>query len=140
MQIEIIEPDPAADTSLFDKISEGVFIEENKSVQFLNIIFLERDALRSLKNEYFGQDVYTDVIAFNLNEADEALEGEVYLSYEQIRKNATQYNTEIQDELHRVLIHGCLHLCGYDDGTTVQKQRMTELENIHLSKIKSGQS
>ncbi|MCF7807432.1 MAG: rRNA maturation RNase YbeY [Candidatus Marinimicrobia bacterium] len=133
MQIEIIEPDPEADISLFNTISERVFLEEKKPVHFLNIIFMGRDALRSMKQEYFGQDVYTDVIAFNLNEENEAVEGEVYLSFEQIKLNAAQYSTDSQDELHRVLIHGCLHLCGYEDDTSTLKHRMTGRENFHLS-------
>lgn len=140
MKIEIIEPDPTADTSLFNQISEQVFLEEKRPVHFLNIVFMRRDDLRSMKNEYFGQDVYTDVITFNLNEDEEAIEGEVYLSFEQIKENAAQFNTVPQDELHRVLIHGCLHLCGYEDDTTILKHKMTELENFHLAKLNKENS
>lgn len=137
MQIEILEPDPAADTSRFNQICEHVFQDEGKEVENINIIFMSRTDLRTLKNEYFGVDVYTDVITFNLNEEDEPLEGEIYLSFEQISENAKQFKTTKQDELHRVLIHGCLHLCGYEDETPAERAEMTALEDKHLIGIKS---
>ena len=88
-----------------------------------------------MKKEYFEQDVYTDVIAFNLNDPDENMEGEIYLSYEQIVDNANSYNTKSEDELIRVLIHGCLHLSGYEDDTPAAKDQMTDLENKYMGKL-----
>jgi len=138
MQIEIIEPDPGADVSLFKDISEQVFKEEKREVDAINVIFMSRSDLRTLKNEYFGIDAYTDVITFNLNEMDEPIEGEIYLSFEQIQDNARQFKTDVQEELHRVLIHGCLHLCGHEDETPEETTQMTALENLHLNKISMG--
>ena len=136
MQIEIIDPDPAADVHLFNRISEQVFKEAQQDVEYINIIFVSRSDLRTLKNEYFGLDLYTDVITFNLNEEGDAIEGEIYLSFEQITENSKQFKTDLQDELHRVLIHGCLHLCGYEDESPIEKNEMTTLEDFHLDKIK----
>ena len=138
MQIEIIDPDPAADISLFQKIGAQVFQEEERPVDQINVIFLSRTDLRTLKHEYFGLDVYTDVITFNLNDEQEAIEGEIYLSFEQIRENAKIFKTEVREELHRVLIHGCLHLCGHEDETPEEKVRMTALEDLHLERLKTG--
>ena len=136
MQIEIIDPDPAADVHLFNRISEQVFKEAQQDVEYINIIFVSRSDLRTLKNEYFGLDLYTDVITFNLNEEGDAIEGEIYLSFEQITENSKQFKTDLQDELHRVLIHGCLHLCGYEDESPIEKNEMTALEDFHLDRIK----
>ncbi len=136
MQIEIIDPDPQADISLFEQIVIDVFTREHKAAEYVNVVFMEHDALRALKNEYFSKDVYTDVITFNLNESDDPLEGEIYLSFKQIELNAIKYKTAAQTELHRVLIHGCLHLCGYEDETVELKTQMTTLEDHYLQLIK----
>jgi rRNA maturation RNase YbeY len=98
---------------------------------------MEQDELRALKNEYFGLDVYTDVIAFNLNDASEGIEGEIYISITQINQNAKLYKTDTQTELYRVLIHGCLHLCGYEDNTDELKRIMTSKEDLYLSNLKA---
>ncbi|MEA3287131.1 MAG: rRNA maturation RNase YbeY [Candidatus Marinimicrobia bacterium] len=137
MQIEVIDPDPQTDTSLFKRGVELVFKGEHKTAEYVNIVFLKQDELRHFKKEYFDRDVYTDVIAFNLNDPDETIEGEIYLSMQQITLNAIKYKTDPREELYRVLIHGCLHLCGHEDETQGEKDQMTLLEDNYLSKIKN---
>lgn len=97
----------------------------------INIISFEDDALREMKNEYFGQDVYTDIISFNIDQ--EPLEGELYISPERIRQNAETFGQPIDREFARILIHGACHLCGYDDITEDEKKEMTDLENRFLT-------
>lgn len=138
MQVEIIDPNSQVNTSLFKGIIGHVFSGEQKLVEYINVIFMGRDELRTLKNEYFNLDVYTDVISFNLNNEEDSIEGEIYLSFDQIQQNAIQYKTQAQHELHRVLIHGCLHLCGYEDDSEDQKTQMTALEDHYLSKIEDS--
>ena len=138
MQIEIIDPDPQADISLFKDCIQQVLAGEQKTAEYVNVVFMGRDELRRLKKKYFNLDVYTDVITFNLNDPDEAIEGEIYLSYNQITQNAAQYKTAAGNELHRVLIHGCLHLCAYEDDTAERKAQMTSLEDHYLAKISWG--
>lgn len=135
MNIDIIDPDPEADISRFDQTVKTVFDGEQMQVSFINVIFLPKDDLRKMKHQYFGQDVYTDVICFNLNEPQTPIEGEVYLSIQQINENSREFNTDPVDELHRVLIHGCLHLCGYEDDNPELKQNMTRLEDRYLGMI-----
>ena len=132
MQVEVFDPDPGIDTAAFEPILKSVISGEDQSASFINVIFLSRDDLRSMKQEYFNQDVYTDVIAFNLNDPEASLEGEVYLSFEQIKLNAAEFKTDVNIELLRVLIHGCLHLCGYEDDTIDRKETMTHLEDKYL--------
>ncbi len=140
MKIEIINPDSQVDAVLFKQTVIQVIEGENKTADYVNVVFMGNDELRTLKHEYFGLDVYTDVIAFNLNEPDEPLEGEIYLSLEQINLNAAHYKTTPGVELIRVLIHGCLHLCGYEDGTSQMKNQMTALEDKYLSQLAMGDS
>ena len=137
MKIEIIDPDPLANTTLFRQVIEQVTTSEDKRSEYINVVFMKRDELRLLKKQYFEKDVYTDVVTFNLNDPIEPLEGEIYLSFDQIKQNAKQYKTEIQDELYRVLIHGCLHLCGYEDDTVDHKATMTSLEDRYLAQIEN---
>lgn len=135
MQVEIIDPIAGLDETLFKTCVGSVLSGEDKTAEYVNIIFKSRDDLRLMKKEYFGRSVYTDVIAFNLNDPGEDLEGEIYLSHEQIRDNAVKFSTDPDEELLRVLIHGCLHLCGYEDETPALKDEMTRLENMYLQKL-----
>lgn len=88
--------------------------------------------MRRLKKRYFNLDVYTDVMTFNLNEDEQDIEGEIYLSHEQIVENAGLFNSGIREELHRVLIHGCLHLLGYEDSSDAERLEMGKLEDKYL--------
>lgn len=98
----------------------------------INVIALEDEALRKMKNDYFGQDVYTDVISFNIDQ--DPLEGELYISPERIRQNAEAFGQPVEREFARILIHGACHLCGYDDISEEEKKEMTELEDRFLTK------
>ena len=77
-------------------------------------------------------DAFTDVIAFNLEE--DPFEGEIYISYQRVKDNASDYNQTFDNEMKRVLIHGLLHLCGLRDSTDNEKKRMTSMENIFIKK------
>jgi rRNA maturation RNase YbeY len=136
MKIDIIDPPAGVDASQFEACVREVFSGEDKTSEYVNIIFLSIDDLSLMKKEYFEMDVYTDVIAFNLNDPDESIEGEIYLSHEQIIENAKSFSTRPEDELIRVLIHGCLHLCGYEDDTQALKDQMTDIENQYMEKLK----
>ena len=82
-----------------------------------------------MKNKYFKKNVYTDVIAFNLNEDNEELDGELYLSLKTIENNATLYNDSLENEIKRVVAHGLLHLIGYEDNNIARKKEMTKIED-----------
>jgi len=98
----------------------------------INCIFVEDDALRNMKIEYFDEDVYTDIISFTLDCSEDFLEGELYISPARIRENASEYNVPVKQEFMRVLIHGFLHLMGYDDATEEEKETMKEREDHFL--------
>ena len=95
----------------------------------VSLIFIDHDQLREMKKEYFKQDLYTDVIAFNLSSIEEDLEGEIYLSIHMIENNANDYSVSLENELKRVVAHGLLHLVGYKDERDQDKLKMIKMEN-----------
>tara|TARA_B100000029_G_scaffold372793_1_gene366973 strand:- start:384 stop:824 length:441 start_codon:yes stop_codon:yes gene_type:complete len=119
---------------LLHSISEN----ENKFFSLVNIILEKDEYLRILKKKYFNQDMYTDVISFNLENPDDPIEGEVYISLPRIIENAHQYRDSLNNELKRIIIHGILHLIGYNDNTDLDKENMTSLENKYI-KINPGE-
>ena len=99
----------------------------------INIIITDDESLREMKLEFFNEDVFTDVIAFNLEQ--NPFEGEIYISSDRVKDNAKIYKQKFQDELKRVIIHGLLHLCGHKDSTTSEKENMNLLENQFLNQF-----
>tara|TARA_B100000427_G_scaffold306558_1_gene293384 strand:- start:352 stop:786 length:435 start_codon:yes stop_codon:yes gene_type:complete len=105
---------------------------ENKNIQSINLIISNDEHLNELKKQYFNQDYYTDVIAFNLEDEGNSIDGEIYISMERIIYNANKYNCNLNDELKRIIVHGTLHLIGYDDTTKKEKESMTHLEELYM--------
>lgn len=103
----------------------------------VQVVFGDDEYLKDLKSRYFGQAGYTDVIAFNLNEPDEPLEGEIYISPQRARVNSRRYHEPYRRELLRLVVHGSLHLVGYEDDTTEQEERMRVLEDHYLEGLAS---
>jgi len=104
----------------------------------VSLILVTDDELRTMKQTYFQVNQYTDVIAFNLNEKGEALEGELYLAPGQIRQNAAAYRQDFRTEFLRVAIHGVLHLCGHEDDTPERKADMHQREDHYLRAMGIG--
>ena len=96
------------------------------SSYMISLIFIGEEELKKLKRKFFKQDFYTDVMAFNLNSKEEDLDGEIYLSFNIIKDNAKLYNTDLENEMKRVIAHGILHLIGYEDHTKSKKEEMTK--------------
>lgn len=101
----------------------------------ISFVIVTDDFLRKLKNIYFNMDVFTDVMAFNLEEEGEDLDGEIYISWDRILDNSEKLEIDSELEFKRILIHGVLHLIGYDDKTKNEKSQMTNLENDYISKF-----
>jgi probable rRNA maturation factor len=107
--------------------------QEGLAAGVINYIFCKDDYLLDLNQRFLERDTLTDVIAFDYSEEDGEVSGDVFISIERARENATQFEqTEIHEVL-RVIIHGVLHLCGYDDKTNEQKLQMTTREDYYLS-------
>ena len=100
----------------------------------INLVITDDESLREMKNEYFNQNYYTDVIAFNIE--NNPFEGEIYISHERVKDNAIKYKQTFEKEIKRVIIHGVLHLCGKEDKTNDQKLEMRLLEDSYLKENK----
>ena len=97
----------------------------------LNFIFCSDEYLLKINNEYLNHDYYTDVITFNYNEAN-IVSGDIFISTERVKENALEFNISEKEELCRVIIHGVLHLVGFDDKVKEDKEKMTREENEYL--------
>lgn len=107
-----------------------VLEKENKQVGILNYIFCTDDFLLEINKEYLNHDTYTDIITFQYS--SEPIEGDIYISVERTRENATHLGTAEDEELRRVIIHGVLHLCGYKDKTEEEEIEMRGKEDFYL--------
>ncbi|NEN22126.1 rRNA maturation RNase YbeY [Cryomorpha ignava] len=95
-------------------------------------VFTGDESLLEINQKYLNHDTYTDIITFDYSE-DETISGEIYISIERVRDNALKYAVNSTKELHRVMIHGILHLCGYSDKESDAKATMTGKEDYYLS-------
>ena len=104
----------------------------------ISFIFASDDILLRLKLEFFKKDYFTDVITFSLNGYDKSfIEGEIYISLPRALENSKVYNQSYEEEVSRLIIHGCLHLVGYNDKSEEEKEVMTKMEEKYLDKIDS---
>ena len=118
---------------MINTLIKSTINSEGRKINSINLILTDDEFLRKMKNIYFKQDVYTDVISFNLEGPNENIEGEIYISMDRIIENAKLLKSSIDMELKRIMIHGILHLIGYEDKTNSQKENMTKLENKYLA-------
>ena len=116
----------------------NVFEEKKIKLIELSIILTNNMSLSKLKKKYFNVNQFTDVIAFNLSDEKDCIEGEIYISIDDVKENAKIYSESFENEFKRVLIHGGLHLIGFEDSTEDEKQIMRNLENIFLNKFKES--
>ncbi|OUS11167.1 rRNA maturation RNase YbeY [Nonlabens dokdonensis] len=106
----------------------AVATSEDKTIGNLSYVFCSDDFLLEINQSYLNHDTYTDIITFDYNE-DGLLNGEIYISTDRVVENALRFRESETDELHRVMVHGLLHLCGYPDKTDEEKDVMRKLEN-----------
>ena len=116
-----------------------LFKREGKIIQDLNIIFCDDDFLLSINQEFLQHNDFTDIITFDLSETDEA-KGEIYISIPRILENALKLKVNRANELHRVIFHGCLHLCGDKDKLKKDQELMREKEEEYLNRYFSRSS
>ncbi len=109
---------------------------EMRRIGDINIIFCSDNYILDVNIKYLGHDYFTDIITFDYCEKD-VLSGDLFVSIDSVRENAGFYGTSFEDELNRVIVHGILHLIGYDDHTEEEVKQMRAKENYYLEMRKS---
>lgn len=99
----------------------------------INFIFCSDNYLLAINKQYLDHDYYTDIITFDNSEKKDEIEGDIFVSIERIKENAENLNSTFEEELHRVLIHGVLHLTGFTDTSPAEKTEMRKKEDHYLA-------
>jgi rRNA maturation RNase YbeY len=124
-----------AERTRLKKFIESIFKKENQKLQYVNYIFCSDKRVLDINRQFLKHDYYTDIITFDLSESA-VITAEVYISVDRVRDNAKTLGVSFQQELHRVIFHGALHLCGYGDKTKKEREVMREKENLNLNLYK----
>lgn len=107
---------------------------ENKEIGEINYIFCSDEYLLERNIKYLNHDTLTDIITFNYCK-EKIINSDIMISIDRVKENSTNFDNSFTEELHRVMIHGILHLIGYDDKTEKEKNLMREKENFYLKKL-----
>lgn len=111
--------------------------EEKLKAGVINIIFCNDNYLLELNQRFLDRNSFTDVIAFDYREKDDEVSGDIFISIDRTTDNALQFEQAPEKELLRVIIHGILHLCGYEDQDDKESSLMTRKEDNYLSLLPS---
>ncbi len=120
------------DTSAWIK---AVAASYGKKVGEVGYLFTDDEKILEVNREYLGHDYYTDIITFDYTEED-TINGDIVISLDTVASNSQQQHTAYNDELHRVIIHGILHLCGINDKGPGEREVMEQAENKALEMLK----
>lgn len=110
----------------------ALFKKEKTAFIGLNYIFCSDEYLLDINQQFLKHNTYTDIVTFNLAGQGVAVEGEIYISIDRVKENANSLGISFKKELHRVIFHGALHLCGYNDKLKAEKETMRNMEDRYL--------
>jgi probable rRNA maturation factor len=111
---------------------EKIFRKEGKNLGGLNYVFCSDKELLRLNRDYLNHDYYTDIITFDLSEPKGPILAEIHISTDRVWDNAKELGISFKKELHRVIFHGVLHLCGLGDKTSKDEALMRKREDHYL--------
>ncbi|MFT3884443.1 MAG: rRNA maturation RNase YbeY [Flavobacteriales bacterium] len=125
-------PDAFRDRNALRKWLRRVAQDHGTRVDRVTYVLMDDDALLHYNNTFLAHDDYTDVITFPV-ESNNGVAGDILISYDRIRENAATYGVSAQHELHRVMVHGLLHLLGHSDKSKAKREAMRQLEDKYLA-------
>ncbi len=128
---EQVEFQLANETQITDWLRESCK-RETRSLGEISVIFCSDEYLLKMNLDHLQHDYYTDIITFDYSSGSD-VSGDIFISIDRVAENATSFKTDFIDELHRVMIHGVLHLIGYKDSETKDKSEMSSKEDYYLS-------
>lgn len=132
--IEVAHPTRSLDTEATARLVRLVVDAEGSAVRYVGIVLADHAAVHALNRDFLGHDWETDVVSFPLHEDGEAgiVDGEVYVDLDTAAERAPEFGTTFEDEARRYVVHGLLHLLGYDDATDDERAAMRSLEDRYL--------
>jgi rRNA maturation RNase YbeY len=127
---------PPLNKADIQKIVRKVMVGEDCDFYHLDINLIQNTEIKRINKKFLNHNFYTDIITFPYSDEKSRLEGEMFISLGEVKKNSLLYNDSYKNEYKRVIIHGCLHLAGYNDKTKGQKELIRKKENFYLSKLR----
>lgn len=123
---------PLQNRARLKRYIKNLFKTEEKCLDSLSYIFCTDEYLLTINKQFLQHDFYTDIITFDLSFNNQATTGEIYISIDRVKDNAHRMGVTVKEELHRVIFHGALHLCGYEDKTVKARKKMTQKEDYYI--------
>ena len=127
---------PAIDQTKVSRWIKLVAASQGRKAGHINYIFCDDERILEVNNYYLQHDYFTDIITFDYS-SGKTISGDIFISIDTVKSNAEGLKISFEEELHRVIIHGILHLCGQDDKTTESQAEMTRKENEALAQLYS---
>ena len=118
------------------KFINDLFKREFNILYELNYVFCSDEYLLQINKDHLQHDYYTDIITFNNSTEPTKLESDIFISIDRVKDNALSLKTPFEDELHRVIFHGILHLCGHGDKSKKEREEMRALEDKCIAQLK----
>ena len=134
ISFNFLKPITLKERNRLKKYIKSLFKKESKSLNTLSLVFCSDKYLLNINKEFLNHNYYTDIITFDLSTDTNLIDAEIYISIERVKENAKTFKSTIKTELHRVIFHGVLHLCGYQDKSQSQKTIMRNKEDQALKK------
>lgn len=125
---------PVIEKQKLNRWIKEIAADYGKKTGDIAYIFCTDERILEMNKQYLDHDYYTDIITFDYTEGN-TISGDIFISLDTVKSNSEEFGTGFEDELHRILIHGVLHLCGQDDKTPLLRTEMTEKENRALEKL-----
>ena len=133
VDITIHHPTRTVDVPRLERLVQSVVRGEALELRHVSVVCGDHETVRQLNRDYLDHDYNTDVLSFSLTDAEDAVEGEVYVDLDTASERHEEFGATFHQEVARYVVHGVLHLTGYDDATDAEKHRMRELEDEYLS-------
>lgn len=132
VQFHFLQPVSLTQRTLIKGVIGHLFKKEKTSLEQLQYIFCSDEYLLQINQQYLQHNYYTDIITFDLSEPGAGVSGEIYISIDRVKENASTFGVSFKQELLRVIFHGALHLCGYKDKNKEQEAAMRKAEDKYL--------
>lgn len=123
------------DEHLLRRLIRHVAAEEHGTLGTLSVVLADHDTVHTLNREYLDHDYVTDVLSFDLSDTPERIEGEIYVDLDTAAERHHEFSATFEEEACRYVVHGLLHLFGYDDRTPAERATMRRLEDAYLAAL-----